>query len=124
MMRYEPIEPVSHVEAELAATASADVLLRAVLAIALYDEDRAWAETFCERFARHPDAEVRGGALLGFGHLARRFRKLDLTRVLPLIEAGLADPDSWVRGQAESAACDAEHFLGWRFRRPYASDLP
>jgi hypothetical protein len=59
---------------------------------------------------------VRGSALLGFGHLARRFRELDAGRVRPLLLAGLADPDPWVRGQADAAADDAEFYLGWRVR--------
>lgn len=116
-MLYEPIERVSREYAEQAATASPDELLRAVLAVALHDDDLAWAEAFCERFARHPEPGVRGSALIGFGHLARRFRELDTTRVQPLIEAGLADLDPWVRAQSESAADDIEFFLGWRLRR-------
>jgi hypothetical protein len=113
-VRYEPIEPMSHADAERAAGAAPDDQLRAVLAVALHDEDLAWAEAFCERFTRHPDPGVRGSALLGFGHLARRFRELDAARVQPLLLAGLADPDSWVRGQCEAAADDIEFFLGWR----------
>jgi hypothetical protein len=115
-VQYEPIEPISRAEAERATGATPDELVRAVLAVALHDDDRAWAEAFCERFARHPDPGVRGSALLGFGHLARRFGELDAARIRPLLVAGLADPDSWVRGQSEAAAVDAEWFLGWRLR--------
>jgi hypothetical protein len=119
LVRYEPIDPMSQEDAErAAASADPEEVLRAVLAVALHGEDLAWAEAFCERFARHPDSGVRGSALLGFGHLARRFRELDAARVRPLLEAGLADPDAWVRGQSDSAADDAEFFLGWRLRRP------
>lgn len=75
---------------------------------------------FCERFISHPDPSVHGAALLGFGHLARRFRHLD-ARLGPVLETGLADPDPWVRGQAGCAADDAGHFLGWRLRRPPGS---
>lgn len=31
----------------------------------------------------------------------------------PVIEAGLQDPDSYVRGQANAAADDVEWYLGW-----------
>ena len=118
-MQYEPIEPMSRDDAvRAAASTDPDVLLRAVLAVALHEEELAWAEAFCERFVSHPNPGVRGSALLGFGHLARRFRQLDATRVQPLLEAGLADPDTRVRGQCDSAADDVEHFLGWRLRRP------
>jgi hypothetical protein len=116
-VKYDPIEPMSREDAERAAvSAEAAVVLRAVLAVALHDNELAWAEAYCERFARHPDPRVRGNAMLGFGHLARRFRQLDAGRVRPLLEAGLSDPDAFVRGQSEAAADDAEHFLGWRLR--------
>src|SRR5262245_31837495 len=100
-VQYALIEPLSRENAErAAASADAEVVLRAVLAVALHDEELAWAEAFCERFACHTDPGVRGSALLGFGHLARWFRALDAARVQPLLEAGLADPDAWVRGQS------------------------
>ena len=117
-MRYEPIKPVSRADAERAAcSADVEVLLRTVLAVALHDE-LDWAEAFCERFARHPEPGVRGSALLGFGHLARRFLQLNAARVQPLLEAGLTDSDPWVRGQSEAAAMDVESLLGWQLRPP------
>jgi hypothetical protein len=109
---------MSREDVERAVTSSdAEVVLRAVLAVALHDEELAWSEALCERFARHPNPGLRGSALLGFGHLARRFRELDAARVQPLLEAGLVDADAWVRGQSETAADDAEFFLGWQLRR-------
>jgi len=30
-----------------------------------------WAENICVRLAMHPDPQVRGNALMGFGHIAR-----------------------------------------------------
>jgi hypothetical protein len=117
-VQYEPIEPGSRAAAEQAAASeNAETVAKAVLAVALHDE-ADWAVAFCERFARHTEAGIRGSALLGFGHLARRFRRLNGECVRPLLEAGLVDPDPWVRGQAESAADDVESFLGWRLRRP------
>jgi hypothetical protein len=115
-LKYEPINPISHAEADQAAAATPDTLSRAVLAIALHDEDATWAAAFCEQFVLHSDPRVRGAALLGFGHLARRFRRLDAARIQPLLELGLADADPWVRGQSRAAAEDAEFFLGWHFR--------
>jgi hypothetical protein len=34
-----------------------------------------------------------------------------------VIEDGLRDSDNYVRGQAESAADDAQHFLRWKISR-------
>lgn len=118
-MFYDPIEPVSRESAVRVANSNEpDSISRVIIAVALHGDERCWAEAFCEQFASHPNASVRGSALLGFGHLARRFRELDTQRIKPLLELGLSDPDKWVRAQTESAVDDAEFFLGWRFQRP------
>lgn len=116
-MRYEPIGPVTPAEAERATTAADPAeLARVILALALH-ADFHRAAAFGERFAGHPDPGVRGAAMLGFGHLARRFGTV-APRVIALIEAGLTDPDPWVRGQAEAAADDVEYFTRSPVRRP------
>ena len=89
-----------------------------VLEVALESEDSDWAECTCADLARHHNANVRGNALLGFGHLARRFGRLRRTRVKRLIENGLFTENEYVRRQAESAAEDIETFLRWSFDRP------
>ena len=117
-MLYEEIEAVSREAAEQAASsATPDDLSKVILAVALHESDRDWAEQFCLRLAGHTAPRVRAAALLGFGHLARRFRYLDRFRIEPLLQAGLADPNAWVRGQAETAMDDIVHFLGWQLRR-------
>ncbi|MEE2679999.1 MAG: hypothetical protein VX546_15560 [Myxococcota bacterium] len=93
-------------------------LERLVVEIALESEDRVWSECTCAQLARHRSAGVRGGALLGFGHLARRFGALDRRRVHRLVEIGLHAHNELVRDQAASAADDLETFLAWRFERP------
>ncbi len=64
-------------------------LQRLLLDLAHGAQDREWAECCCARLARHHNANVRGDALAGFGHLARRFGILDRNRVKRLIEIGL-----------------------------------
>jgi hypothetical protein len=61
---------------------------------------------------------VRGNALLGFGHLARRFGRLDTHRVKRLVDTGLHDGSDYVREQARSAAEDLKTFLAWEFDLP------
>jgi len=95
-------------------------LERLVLDAALESDDRVWAECYCARLAKHRNAVVRGNALLGFGHLARRFGALDRNRVKRLIEIALHAHHEYVRRQAESAADDLETYLSWRFDRPAA----
>jgi hypothetical protein len=88
-------------------------LLYVPVAASLYSEDLEWAQGLCARLARHPHVNVRGNAVLGFGHLARRFGRLDRVVVEPLVREALADPDAYVSGQADAAAEDLQHFLGW-----------
>lgn len=91
-----------------------DELLHVPIAVSLDPPECAWAQETCIRLASHPHANVRGNAVLGFGHLARTCGALDEPRVLPLVESALRDPEEYVQGQAYAAASDLEHFLGWR----------
>ncbi len=118
-LRYETIPELTRAEIEAAISRDrADELLYAVLSAALHADDPAWAEAICLRLTNHPHPNVRGNAVLGFGHIARLHGQLDASRVLSVIEAALIDPDVYVRGQANAAADDVEHFLGWRTSRP------
>ena len=105
-------------------------LLYVPIVVSLDPPDWAWSQAICVRLAGHPDANVRGNAILGFAHLARVCGKLDEAVVRPLIESALRDDHPLVRGRASDAADDAAHFLGWCFQgsRPVEpldpADLP
>jgi hypothetical protein len=101
-------------EAEIARDELAS-LRELVLEIALEAEDREWAQSCFVQLARHRDADVRGNAVLGFGHLARRFGRLDPGRVRRIVGLALLDPSRSVREKARSAALDLKTFLGWEF---------
>jgi|GEM_PF-515241 len=117
--RYEPVPELTLPQVEAAiARGDPEELLRTVLAAAMHAEDGAWAEDVCVRLASHANPNVRGNAVLGLGHIARVHGRLDRERALPTLEAALADADEYVRGQANAAAGDVEHFLGWRTSRP------
>jgi hypothetical protein len=88
-------------------------LLNVPLVVSLSSPDFAWAQGICIQLARHPHANVRGNAIEGFGHLARRFRQLDQGNVKPLIEKALLDTNSYIKGKAVDAADDVTHFLEW-----------
>ena len=87
-----------------------------VIGAALHHEDAAYVQSLCCSLATSDHEELRGNAILGLGHLARRFRRLDEQQTRPLIESGLIDPSEYVRGQAWAAAADAAHFLGWTIK--------
>lgn len=83
------------------------------------EEHPGYAESVCRVLATHAHPNVRGNALLGFGHLARTVGIIWKPKaVRALVEAGLADPDGYVSGQAEAAAMDLRHFLKWKLKKP------
>ena len=70
------------------------------------------------QLARHRSAGVRASAIASFGHLARRFGRLDPGRVRRLVQIALHDPSAAVRARADDAADDLLTFLGWELERP------
>ncbi len=89
-----------------------------ILEFAAESDDCKLAENCCARLARHRNSMVRGNAMLGFGHLARRFGRLDPHRVKGLVDTSLHDGSDYVREQARSAAEDLKTFLAWEFDLP------
>lgn len=89
-----------------------------ILEFSAESDDRELAENCCVQLARHRNAMVRGNAMLGFGHLARRFGRVDAHRVKRLVDTGLCDGSDYVREQARSAAEDLKTFLDWEFDLP------
>jgi hypothetical protein len=117
-VEYRPIPEMSRDEVEGAIRRDdPEEVSVAVLSAALHSDDPEWAESVCLYLAAHQHPSVRGNAVLGFGHLSRLHGSLDEPKVKPVIESALHDPDAYVRGQAECAADDVEHFLKWKLRR-------
>lgn len=121
-MRYEPIPELNDPTLNRIGSQTGNLAeLRLVaLALAIHAEDPEAAESACLTLSDHPDGITRGNAILALGHLARIHRRLSVG-VRPVVEAALRDPDDWVRGQADAAADDIEHFLGWKLDRPAPS---
>jgi hypothetical protein len=92
------------------------------LEVGLAGEPWEWAQSCCVQLARHRSAGVRAGAIAGFGHLARRFGRLDPGRVRRLVEIALHDPSPAVRARADDVADDLLTFLGWQFERPVRAE--
>jgi hypothetical protein len=117
--QYEDVARMSVEQVEAAIVRDdPEELLVAVLAAALYSEDPSWAQRICVALSQHKHFNVRGNAMLGFGHLARIHGALDESVVAPVVRSGLRDPHEYVRGQAGTAAEDIEQFLGWQLERP------
>jgi hypothetical protein len=82
-----------------------------IIAAALYEEDFDFVQRVCVQLSSHPDEIVRGNAVLGLGHVARLFERLD-DHAVQIVSNRLHDPSVYVRGQAHAAASDLSHFLG------------
>jgi len=90
-------------------------LMDVAMRVGLDAEERAWAQSCCAQLARHRNAQVRGNAVAGLGHLARRFGRLDPNRIKRIVEIALCDRSEYVREMARSAAEDLRTFLSWEF---------
>jgi len=90
-----------------------DELLYVPIWTSMDPPDCEWVEELCVRLSGHEHFNVRGNAVLGFGHLARTCGCLNQEIVQPIIERALSDKNEYVRGQARSAIADIEHFLKW-----------
>lgn len=86
-------------------------LLYIPISVSMCPPDCAWSQEICIRLSSHPHPNVRGNAVLGFGHLARTCGSLDFKKIQPIIEDALKDADDFVRGQAHSAAQDIHVYL-------------
>lgn len=93
---------------------------RAVISVALHATDRDGLQRFLAFASTKSSPLVRGNALIGFGHMARRFGSLDRAVALPPVASGLHDSDPYVKSHANAAADDFEQFLGWTVVRTNA----
>jgi hypothetical protein len=119
LIMYQDIKPLSNEEwqviHERCYHAEASII---PIAVSLHKGDALLAERLCLSLATHEDVNVRGNAILGFGHLARRFRKFHHGETIKqIVEDALRDSDNFVCGQAVSAADDIEFFLHWKLNR-------
>ena len=92
-----------------------NILLRVVIGVSMHEPDGRYAQDLCIRLSSHPHFNVRGNAVLGFGHIARLHLQLDRDLVQPIIEAALRDVNEYVRGQAQDVKDDTTFFLQWRY---------
>ena len=90
-------------------------LLYVPIVVSMDPPNPDWSQQVCLRLVDHEHWNVRGNAILGFGHLSRTTGQLDKEVVLPLVMSALGDPHEYVRGHARDAADDIRNYLGWSF---------
>jgi len=92
---------------------NSEQVVLAILSACLYSDDHKWIESLCVEYSNHVNEEIRGAAIIGFGHIARIHRKLDRTIVEPIVARGLQDESRLVRGKALDTADDLEIYMKW-----------
>ncbi|MFT7651479.1 MAG: hypothetical protein ACI9UU_000582 [Candidatus Azotimanducaceae bacterium] len=95
--------------------ADPEELLYVPIVVSMDPPNPIWSQDICFRLVDHDDWNVRGNAILGFGHLVRTTGQLDKDRVLPLVTKALSDPHEYVHCQAHAAADELSHYLDWSF---------
>jgi len=84
--------------------------VKGLLSLAHQADDWEYAQDLMIRYSEDSDENVRGIAILCFGHIARIHGTIDQERVMPIIEKALHDESSFVRGHADSALDDIRLF--------------
>jgi hypothetical protein len=82
-----------------------------LISVALYEENPELASAYCLSLVTHENENVRGNAVLGLGHIARRFGHLP-TEAMVAIFSAQNDKSEYVRGHAYDAADDVQKFIG------------
>ena len=116
---YKEIRSLTREEVdEMLARADPAELRYLAISVSMFSDDFDWAQRVCSILAKHGNSTVRGNAVLSFGHLARRFRKLDLNVVEPIYRAALRDADEFVRSQAQDMVDDIIYYLAIKHQWP------
>jgi hypothetical protein len=107
-LTYHKPQPITREEAESAfASGNSEEIDSALVNVALHDPDCRWVQDKCLGFARSNVAAVRQIAVTCLGHVARIHQKLDLEKVLPVLDGLSHDPEV----QVEDALDDIQMFM-------------
>jgi len=109
-MEYQEITPIDRHDAEIVFDGDdLDQTRVTLVRVAFHEPDYQWAQDCCLRFCNHQDAEVRGVAAICLGHIARIHRKLDMSKVMPILQRLLKEP--LIAGQVEDALDDIKQYI-------------
>lgn len=87
-----------------------DTIVKGLLSLALNADDGAFVQDLMVRYSQHKNENIRGIAILCFGHIARIHGTVNKELIIPLINDALKDESAFVRGHAHSALDDIELF--------------
>lgn len=111
-LRYIQIEPLTPAQVDdILARNDPDEVRYVPISVSMFSSDFAWAQTVCVRLSQHENDNVRGNAVQSLGHLARRFGRLDLAIIEPIVRAALDDSSRYVREEASDSVDEIRHCL-------------
>ncbi|MFC5404682.1 hypothetical protein [Cohnella soli] len=87
-----------------------DTIVRGLLSLALNADDGEFVQDLMVRYSQHKNENIRGIAILSFGHIARIHRTVNKDLIIPHINDALNDKSKFVRGHAHSALDDINMF--------------
>ena len=112
-MKYVRPEPITRSEAEEAfASGDTQRICRALVSVALYDQDLSWAQSQCVRMSQHESVEVRRVAAYCLADLARLHGRIEEASAKDALVRLLSDPET--EGEALDVLDDFQTYLGWK----------
>jgi hypothetical protein len=109
-MKYQNIRPISKQAAENILYSGDEFgISECLISLAYYESDWRWVQEKCLEFTNHKFLEVRRSAILGFAHLARIHKKLDLEIILPRLQQ--LKENSLIAGTVEDVIEDIRIFI-------------
>lgn len=107
---YHKVSPISRKDAKAAfSSGNSDRISDTLVSLAFYDSDWRWVQDKCLHFIDSSFPDVRRLSITCLGHLARIHGKLDMSKVMPVLE-NLRDDDE-VGGIVEDTFEDIEIFV-------------
>ena len=82
--------------------------------LGLNHENWRFVQDISVKLAEHPNEDVRGNSFRGLAYTAMNLNKLEKNIVKPILLRGLKDESDWVRGCAQEALDDINHYMGWK----------
>ncbi len=110
-MEYEEILPISIKEAnEEFASGNPEQISRALLGLALYQQDWRMVQDLCLKFIQESNSKlIKNSAITCLGHLARIHGNLDTGKVVAVFDKLQDDPK--VKGKIQDVLDDIDIFI-------------
>ncbi len=86
-------------------------VIQGLLELAINADDPDFVQYIMVQYSENDNENIRGIAILCFGHIAKIHGKIDKELVLSIVNRGLKDDSSYVRGHSQSALDDINNHM-------------